>query len=472
MPSLRSGTPRRQLAAEREPAPPGPPAARHGDLGLLRPRAGRRTARRGRRATGRAARGRRRGRRWRRSRPPGRPGRWRVGRVVVPEVDDGDVGHGSRLRGYSVQHLGRHCQHGWHDVEGAARGDGPHLPRRVRAGGPHPAGDRPPGRRVPRRSPPTFRLAGGPVLGGRHPGVPPALRRHRRGDGGGRARRPGPPLRLRAGLRALCGGQPRGLQPEFRPDRCDPTDPDLQAAGQAAFAQLLYAVAEAQGRGWRPDVATADLSAVVWAGVHGVAGLTILGALDRSVSPAGGDADLSHLTVAHAGPDGPAATIPDAPRRRTMTMTSNPYLAGNFGPGARRDHGVRPRGHGDDPRWPRRAADVRNGPNPRAEVDPATAPLVRRRRDGPRRATRRRQGRVVPQPLVGGAGMEQGEGRGPNTNVIGHAGRTLAIVESGPTRRAHLRPRDGGSNDFGGTLGRGLHRPPERGPGTPASCTR
>ncbi|MET0149019.1 MAG: TetR/AcrR family transcriptional regulator [Acidimicrobiales bacterium] len=83
----------------------------------------------------------------------------------------------------------------------------------------------------------------------------------------------------------------------FRPDRCDPTDPDLQAAEQAAFAQLLYAVAEAQGAGWRADVATADLAAVVWAGVHGVAGLTILGALDRSVTPAGGDADRVHLTA-------------------------------------------------------------------------------------------------------------------------------------------------------------------------------
>jgi AcrR family transcriptional regulator len=83
----------------------------------------------------------------------------------------------------------------------------------------------------------------------------------------------------------------------FRPDRCDPTDPDLQAAGQAAFAQLLFAVAEAQEAGWRADVDTADLSAVVWAGVHGVAGLTILDALDRAVTPAGGDVDPAHLVA-------------------------------------------------------------------------------------------------------------------------------------------------------------------------------
>ena len=36
---------------------------------------------------------------------------------------------------------------------------------------------------------------------------------------------------------------------------------------------------------------------MVWAGVHGVASLTILGALDRSVAAAGGDADRVHLTA-------------------------------------------------------------------------------------------------------------------------------------------------------------------------------
>jgi AcrR family transcriptional regulator len=81
----------------------------------------------------------------------------------------------------------------------------------------------------------------------------------------------------------------------FRPDRCDPTDTDLQAAGQAAFAQLLFAVSEAQAAGWRPDDHTADLAALVWSGVHGVASLTILGALERTVTPSGGNADLTHL---------------------------------------------------------------------------------------------------------------------------------------------------------------------------------
>jgi AcrR family transcriptional regulator len=81
----------------------------------------------------------------------------------------------------------------------------------------------------------------------------------------------------------------------FRPDRCDPSDADLQAAGQAAFAQLLFAVSEAQGAGWHPADHTADLAAVVWSGVHGVAGLAILGVLDRTVAVNGGDADLTHL---------------------------------------------------------------------------------------------------------------------------------------------------------------------------------
>ena len=91
-------------------------------------------------------------------------------------------------------------------------------------------------------------------------------------------------------------GHPGAYNLMFRPDRCDPTDADLQAAGQAAFAQLLFAVAEAQAAGWRPEVHTADLAAIVWSTVHGVAGLTILGALERTVTPMGGNADLTHLT--------------------------------------------------------------------------------------------------------------------------------------------------------------------------------
>jgi hypothetical protein len=83
----------------------------------------------------------------------------------------------------------------------------------------------------------------------------------------------------------------------FRPDRCDPTDPQLQASGQAAFAQILFACSEAQGAGWHPDRATADLAGVVWASVHGFATLSIQGSLAHAVGGNGGDPDLTHLVA-------------------------------------------------------------------------------------------------------------------------------------------------------------------------------
>ena len=84
---------------------------------------------------------------------------------------------------------------------------------------------------------------------------------------------------------------------------------------------------------------------------------------------------------------------------------------------------------------------LRNGPNPVGPVDPHV-PLVHRRRHGPRRPAARRQGRVVPQPLgaldQGERSARRGAAPGPmggfdtaNTNVIGHAGRTFALVEAG-----------------------------------------
>lgn len=83
----------------------------------------------------------------------------------------------------------------------------------------------------------------------------------------------------------------------FRPDRCDPADPQLQASGQAAFAQILFACSEAQGAGWRPDDPTAELAGVVWATVHGVATLSLHGSLPHAVGGNGGDPDLTHLVA-------------------------------------------------------------------------------------------------------------------------------------------------------------------------------
>jgi hypothetical protein len=81
----------------------------------------------------------------------------------------------------------------------------------------------------------------------------------------------------------------------FRPDRCDGDDPQLQVAGQAAFAQILFACSEAQGAGWHPDTATAELAGVVWATVHGLATLSAQGSLGHAVGGNGGDPDLTHL---------------------------------------------------------------------------------------------------------------------------------------------------------------------------------
>ncbi len=82
----------------------------------------------------------------------------------------------------------------------------------------------------------------------------------------------------------------------FRPDRCDWTDAELMAAGEAAFTQIVAAVAGAQGAGWRPDDHPAELAGVVWATLHGLASLTLQTSLPHTVAAHGGDADLTHLT--------------------------------------------------------------------------------------------------------------------------------------------------------------------------------
>lgn len=108
-----------------------------------------------------------------------------------------------------------------------------------------------------------------------------------------------PRERLRAGCQAYVAyalANPGPFSLMFRPDRCDTADPELAAAGQAAFAQLLFNVAAAQAAGWRAEDHTAELAGVVWATVHGLASLSVQGSLPGAVGLNGGDADLSHLT--------------------------------------------------------------------------------------------------------------------------------------------------------------------------------
>jgi AcrR family transcriptional regulator len=107
-----------------------------------------------------------------------------------------------------------------------------------------------------------------------------------------------PHARLRAAGHAyvrFAVANPGAFSLMFRPDRCDPSDARLQAAGQAAFAQILFACSEAQAAGWLPDAHTADLAAVVWSTVHGMASLSVQGSLPRAVAVNGGDPDLVHL---------------------------------------------------------------------------------------------------------------------------------------------------------------------------------
>lgn len=66
----------------------------------------------------------------------------------------------------------------------------------------------------------------------------------------------------------------------FHPDRVDVSDAAYREAGQASFGQLLDLVAAARAAGFRPDLPTADLAAVVWASVHGLAQLHLQGALE------------------------------------------------------------------------------------------------------------------------------------------------------------------------------------------------
>lgn len=75
----------------------------------------------------------------------------------------------------------------------------------------------------------------------------------------------------------------------FRPERIDVTDETYQVQGFAAFRQLADLVAEAQRDGWRPDDDTTELSAVLWANVHGLAELSLHGALTAVVGPDGAE---------------------------------------------------------------------------------------------------------------------------------------------------------------------------------------
>src|SRR6202051_1909997 len=125
---------------------------------------------------------------------------------------------------------------------------------------------------------------------------------------------------------------------------------------------------------------------------------------------------------------------------------------------------------------------LRNGPNPVAEVDPATYhwftgdAMVHgvALRDGQARWYRNRWVRTAPVNAALGEPARRGFNPragmlsvGPNTNVLSHAGQTLALVEGGG---ANYRLTDDldteGTCDFDGTLSGGYTAHPHRDPRT------
>lgn len=144
-----------------------------------------------------------------------------------------------------------------------------------------------------------------------------------------------------------------------------------------------------------------------------------------------------------------------------MTSTGLAYLQGNFAPVLEEVTALDLEVTGTIPE----GLDgrlIRNGPNPQGEVDPATyhwftgVGMVHglRLRDG--RAEWYRN-RWVTNP----------DRFWPNTNVIGHAGRTWALVESGTLPVELTEELDPiGPNGFDGTLEEGYTAHPKRHPGT------
>jgi len=65
----------------------------------------------------------------------------------------------------------------------------------------------------------------------------------------------------------------------FRPELLARDDPEYLRASAAAFDQLADLTADAQTTGWRADIDHMTLTGVLWAGVHGIASLSIQGVL-------------------------------------------------------------------------------------------------------------------------------------------------------------------------------------------------
>jgi carotenoid cleavage dioxygenase len=161
-----------------------------------------------------------------------------------------------------------------------------------------------------------------------------------------------------------------------------------------------------------------------------------------------------------------------------MTVTANPYLAGNYAPVREEVTATDLRVTGSIP-TALSGRYLRNGPNPVVAPEPSTYHWFTG--DGMVHGIRLRDGRAewyrnrwIRAPHVAAALGERppadrrehgGMNFGPNTNVIGHAGRTFALVEAGAMPYELTAELDTvGPSDFGCTLSGGYTAHPKRDP--------
>jgi carotenoid cleavage dioxygenase len=160
-----------------------------------------------------------------------------------------------------------------------------------------------------------------------------------------------------------------------------------------------------------------------------------------------------------------------------MTVTTNPYLEGNFAPVSDEVTATDLVVTGTIPPA-LNGRYLRNGPNPASAPEPSTYHwftgdgMVHGIRLSDGRAEWYRNRWVRSGPVAAALGEEPpstlthaGMDFAANTNVIGHAGRTFAIVEAGALPYELSYELDTvGASDFGGTLSGGYTAHPKRDP--------
>jgi len=147
---------------------------------------------------------------------------------------------------------------------------------------------------------------------------------------------------------------------------------------------------------------------------------------------------------------------------READAMGNQFLEGNFAPVSREVTSTGLKVSGSIPEY-LDGRYLRNGPNPISEVDPATYNWFTG--DGMVHGVRLRDGRA--EWYRNRSVRTDGPGLGANTNVIGHAGRTFALIEAGLPQYELTEELDTvGVCDFDGTLPGGYTAHPKRDPDT------